>query len=115
MNRLLIVALAAVSMTSAAANAASQLKGHELATEAKITLAQARLIALQARPGKISDQELEKESGGSGLRYSFDVRSHGKEFEVGVDAMTGKVLENGSESLAKEAQEAVGKVTQGKH
>ena len=115
MNRLLIVALAAVSMSAAAANAASQLKGHELSAEAKITLAQARLIALQARPGKISDQELEKESGGSGLRYSFDVKSHGKEFEVGVDAMTGKVLENGSESLAKEAQEAVGKVTPGKH
>ena len=118
MNRLLIVALAAASMTAAGANAATPaapLKGHELSAQAKITLAQARLIALQARPGKIADQELEKESGGSGLRYSFDVRSHGKEFEVGVDAMTGKVLENGSETLAKEAQEAVGKVTPGKH
>ena len=41
MNRLLIVAVAAVSMTAAAANAASQLKGHELAAQAKITLAQA--------------------------------------------------------------------------
>ena len=118
MNRLLIVALAAVSMTTASANAAATaapLKGHELSAQAKITLAQAKLIALQARPGKITDLELEKESGGSGLRYSFDVKSHGKEFEVGVDAVTGKVLENGSESLAKEAQEAVGKVTPGKH
>lgn len=118
MNRLLIVTLAAVSMMAVAANAAgpaAPLKGRELSAQAKITLSQARLIALRARPGKIGDQELEKESGGSGLRYSFDVKSQGKEFEVGVDAMTGKVLENGSESLAKEAQEAVGKVTPGKH
>jgi uncharacterized membrane protein YkoI len=118
MNRLLIVALAAVSMTAASANAATPaapLKGHELSAQAKITLIQARAIAIKSRPGKIADEELEKEGGGSGLRYSFDVRSHGKEFEVGVDAMTGQVLENGSENLAREAQEAVGKVIPGKH
>lgn len=80
--------------------------GHELAGKARITLAQARAAALKARPGKIVDQELEKEGGGSGLRYSFDVRSHGKTIEVGIDAMTGKVLENGAESAAKEASEA---------
>jgi uncharacterized membrane protein YkoI len=85
------------------------LKGHQLAAQAKITLAQARAIALKARPGKITDEELEKEGGGSGLRYSFDVVSHGKTVEVGVDAMTGKVLENGSESAAKEAKEAGGR------
>ena len=64
---------------------------------AKVTLAQARSTALKARPGKITDQELEKESGGTGLRYSFDIKSNGKTFEVGVDARTGKVLENGRE------------------
>jgi uncharacterized membrane protein YkoI len=45
----------------------------------------------------ITDQELEKESGGTGLRYSFDIKSKGKIFEVGVDARTGKVLENDAE------------------
>ncbi|WP_293457028.1 PepSY domain-containing protein [Phenylobacterium sp.] len=80
--------------------------GHELAAGAKLSLAQARAIALKARPGKIVDQELEKESGGSGLRYAFDVKSHATTFEVGVDAMTGKVLENARESPAKEAAEA---------
>jgi uncharacterized membrane protein YkoI len=118
MNRLLIAALAAVSMTAASANAATAgapLKGHELSPQTKITLVEARVIALKARPGKITAEELEKEAGGTGLRYSFDVKSHGKEFEVGVDAVTGKVLENGSESLVKEAKEAVGKVTPGKH
>lgn len=80
-------------------------KGHELAGGAKISLAQARTLALKARPGRITDQELEKEGGGSGLRYSFDVLSHGKTVEVGIDAVTGKVLENGTESPAQEARE----------
>ncbi len=60
---------------------------------------------MKARPGRIVDQELEKEGGGSRLRYSFDIISHGKTIEVGIDAMTGAVLENGAESRAKEAKE----------
>jgi hypothetical protein len=51
-------------------------------------------IALKAHPGRITDQELENEGGGSGLRYSFDIVSGGKTFEVGVDAASGAVLEN---------------------
>lgn len=62
--------------------------------QARISRDQARKIALKAFPGKIISEELEHERGGSGLRYSFDIR-HGKVVhEVGVDAMTGKVLEN---------------------
>ena len=71
--------------------------GSALAPQAKIGLAQAEAIALRARPGRITDKELEKEAGGSGLRYSFDVTSGGVVYEVGVDARTGKVLENGRE------------------
>jgi uncharacterized membrane protein YkoI len=71
--------------------------GHELASSAKVGMAQARATALKARPGVITDQELEKEAGGSGLRYSFDIKSGGKTFEVGIDARTGAVLENGAE------------------
>jgi uncharacterized membrane protein YkoI len=40
------------------------------------------------------DEELEKEKGGSGLRYSFDIKNGGVTHEVGVDAKTGKLLEN---------------------
>ena len=66
--------------------------------KAKISLHQARTIALKAYPGKIIKEELEHERGGSGLRYSFDMR-HGKQWrEVGVDAVTGRVLENRHES-----------------
>ena len=57
----------------------------------------AKAIALKAHPGKMTDAELENEGGGSGLRYSFDIKSRGKTFEVGVGAMTGKVLENKKE------------------
>jgi uncharacterized membrane protein YkoI len=71
--------------------------GEQFAKEAKVTLDQARAIVAKARPGQITDQELEKEGGGSGLRYSFDVKSKGKTFEIGVDAKTGKVLENKAE------------------
>lgn len=71
--------------------------GAKLLPMAKVSLAQARKSAIAAHPGVITDQELEKESGGTGLRYSFDIRSKGKTFEVGVDARTGKVLENKAE------------------
>jgi uncharacterized membrane protein YkoI len=73
--------------------------GQELAHQAKVTLEQARSIALQARPGRITDQELEKEKGGSGLRYSFDIASREVTYEVGVDAKTGKLLENAPEGV----------------
>ena len=90
---------AAVSLgaTGAVAANASHFSGSNLLPLAKVTLAQARLTALAARPGQITDQELEKERGGTGLRYSFDIKSKGKTFEVGVDARTGKVLENDGE------------------
>src|SRR5580700_8416281 len=71
--------------------------GEELAKYAKFTLPEARAIALKAFPGKITDEELEKEKGGSGLRYSFDIKNGGRTHEVGVDAKTGKLLENSAE------------------
>jgi uncharacterized membrane protein YkoI len=68
-----------------------------VAHKAKISLSQARALARKAYPGKIMSEELERERGGSGLRYSFDMR-HGKHWrEVGVDAMTGRILENSHE------------------
>jgi len=78
---------------------ASAYTGEELAKDAKVTLSEARAIALKAFPGKITDEELEKEKGGSGLRYSFDIKNGGVIHEVGVDAKTGKLLENRVEGL----------------
>jgi len=76
------------------ASVVSAYTGEELA---KVTLSEARAIALKAFPGKITDEELEKEKGGSGLRYSFDIENGGMTHEVGIDAKTGKVLENSVE------------------
>jgi uncharacterized membrane protein YkoI len=69
---------------------------HDLVERARISISQARHIAQQAYPGKIMKEELEREGGS--LRYSFDMR-RGKHWrEVGVDAITGKVLENTAEA-----------------
>ncbi len=81
----------------AGALSAQAYTGEALAKHAKVTMAEARVIALKAHPGKITDEELEKEAGGSGLRYSFDIRVGKVTQEVGVDARTGVVLENKAE------------------
>jgi uncharacterized membrane protein YkoI len=71
--------------------------GQELSKQAKVSITEARAIALKAHPGKITDEELEKEKRGTGLRYSFDIQRGAVTQEVGVDAQTGKVLENKKE------------------
>lgn len=91
----LTVLLSLIAM-GGAANALAY-TGQKFEHEAKVGIEQARVIALKAHPGKITDEELEKENGGSGLRYSFDIKNGKVTQEVGVDAMTGKVLENAPE------------------
>ncbi|MEO6717831.1 MAG: PepSY domain-containing protein [Novosphingobium sp.] len=96
------IALASVSLLAALGTTPLLAKSHgfvgqNLAHLAHVTMPQARGIALHARPGRITDQELEREAGGSGLRYSFDITSAGHKFEVGVDAANGAVLENVAE------------------
>ena len=99
MRKVLCFAAAVVLGTTGAYAAASpsHFAGSNLLPLAKVSLAQARSTALAARAGQITDQELEREGGGTGLRYSFDIKSDGKTFEVGVDARTGKVLANKAE------------------
>ncbi len=96
--RTLILGVGMIAAVSTGiANAATSLKGAELMPMAKISLDTATANALKARPGTVTDRELEKERGGSGLRYSFDITSAAGNYEVGVDARTGKVLENKAE------------------
>ncbi|MDQ2663787.1 MAG: PepSY domain-containing protein [Candidatus Eremiobacteraeota bacterium] len=96
MNKLSLAGLTLVFGASTVLAAAAY-PGHQLASKAKVTIAAAHTIALKAVPGKIVAEELENEKGASGLRYSFDIRLSGKTHEVGVDAITGKVLENAIE------------------
>ncbi len=61
------------------------------AKEAKITMTQARAIALKRIPGTITEEDLEKERGV--LQYSFDIKAaDGKIYDVEIDAKSGKVL-----------------------
>ena len=89
-SRLLAAGLAATLL--AGAYPALAYDGQALAPQAKITIEEARSIALKAHPGTIADEELEKEGGG--LRYSFDIKSGAATQEIGVDAATGQVVEN---------------------
>lgn len=88
-----ILLIGALSIATAALTA-NAYAGEALAKSAKVTIVEARVIALKAHPGKIVDEELEKEGGGTGLRYSFDILKDKVTQEVGVDAQTGKVLED---------------------
>jgi uncharacterized membrane protein YkoI len=90
-----VMAAGALAFAAFTASAASP---QALATQAKVQMPQARQIALKAYPGKIVKEELEKEGGGSGLRYSFDIKNASGTHEVGVDAKTGAVLENSVEN-----------------
>jgi len=62
------------------------------AKRAKISMEEARAIALKKVSGVILEEELEKEDGK--LMYSFDIRDqNGKVFDVEIDAITGEVLQ----------------------
>ena len=92
-----VVAVGVASLLLAVAFAAQAYTGETLAKHAKVSITEARVISLNAHPGKITDEELENEPGGSGMRYSFDIAQGKVIQEVGVDAQTGAVLENKAE------------------
>ncbi|URW74861.1 PepSY domain-containing protein [Sphingomonas donggukensis] len=63
-----------------------------LAAPAPIGMARARAIALKAAPGKVEKSEYEKEGGH--WRYSFEIRQGARIHEIGVDAMSSRIVEN---------------------
>lgn len=97
MTKLQIITLGAGVAALATTGAAPAYPGQNLAPHAKVSIVKARAIALHAVPGKLVSEELETEKGGSGLRYTFDVKTATGTREVGVDARTGAVLENAEE------------------
>jgi uncharacterized membrane protein YkoI len=89
------IAAAALVLSAFAATAA---------TKPKITMEQARSIALKRAPGKVKTEELEKEHGK--LIYSFDIATSANAItEVNVDALNGKIVAVQHENAAKEAAE----------
>lgn len=79
-------------ITIAAMLGALAMTAPAIAAPAKIGIAKARAIALKAAPGVVQKGEYEKEGGG--WRYSFDIRQGKRIHEIGVDAFTGKIVEN---------------------
>lgn len=78
----------------------------KLLAKAKVTRVEAEKTALAAVPNAtVKAAELEEEDGG--LRWSFDLKTPGtkKITEVGVDAVTGKIVENKVENEKDEAGE----------
>lgn len=94
-RHVVLAATAALMMTAPAYS--KPLDGHQYLKDAKVGLKAARATALKTYPGRIVTEELERENGGSGLRYSFDIRQANVTHEVGIDAKTGAVLENSVE------------------
>ena len=84
-----VLALTGAVVLSNAAEKEKTTKHHKL--KAKITEEQAKAAALAAKPGKVTEVELEKEDGV--VVYGIDITAEdGKMFDVTVDANTGKVL-----------------------
>jgi len=67
--------------------------------KAKITQDEAKKTALAKYPGEVVDSEFAVESDGS-ISYEFDIKTvNGKEIEVEIDAVTGKLSEDPEEEI----------------
>ncbi len=96
-NKITLPVIGLIALGASGAALASNMSAPNPA-DAKITMQDALTKATALVPGgQVRQGELETEHGGSGLRYSFDIRTAQGNHEVGIDAMTGAVLENGLE------------------
>ena len=69
----------------------------EYAELVKVSLANARQIALEAYPGYIREIEYEIEANGQPV-YEFDIiRTEGSEIKIEIDATTGEIIESNKE------------------
>lgn len=103
-----IILMAGVSLAAAAPKTRQENNEAQeqarLQRQAKITMEQAKDVALKRSPGNIESSELEREHGK--LVYSFDIRnSKGTIDEVQVSAITGKVVRVEHENKRQEAEE----------
>ena len=107
-TRSILITLAAVALSGFAmqARAQDEKPSAALLARAKISKEEAQKIALGAvLNAKVKSSELEDEDGS--LRWSFDLTTPDskKIIEVGVDAITGKIVENKVEDEKDEAKE----------
>ena len=71
----------------------------EFKAKAKVTQAEAKATALTKFPGEVVESEFSIESNGN-PSYEFDIKTKdGKEMEVEIDAITGKLEEDSEEEI----------------
>lgn len=87
-----------------AALCASTLPIYASAPKTRLSMDDAKTIALTKEPGSVKSGELEHEKGR--WIYSFDIDHQAQTREVNVDANTGKVVEDSLDTPADEAREA---------
>lgn len=69
------------------------IKDPRFASKAKVSLEEAKKTALAAHPGEVIESETSIEADGT-ISYEFDIKTKdGKEIEVEVDAVSGKIIE----------------------
>ena len=73
-------------------------KGEKLSKAAKIPMEEARTIAVNRYPGDVTEEELKKAHGGSGLIYMFKIKDSVGVQLVSVDAKSGEILKYRMES-----------------
>ncbi|MCU1231832.1 MAG: peptidase [Acidobacteria bacterium] len=105
MKKSFAAAVGLIMIVGSSAFAAAPPAKENLQKEAKISMADARKIAMTKEPkGKVESEELEREHGK--LIYSFDIRNpKGTITEVAVSAIDGKIVSVEHENKAKEAAE----------
>jgi len=73
-------------------------KDPRFASKAKVSFDDAKKTALAAHPGEVIESETAIESNGD-ISYEFDIKTKdGKEIEVEVDAVSGKIIETEEET-----------------
>lgn len=70
------------------------------APKPKLSMDEARVLALKIAPGQVEKSDYEKEDGI--WRYSFDIAQGKQIHEIGIDAMTGKTVEDSIEKPGTE-------------
>lgn len=73
-------------------------KGEKLSKAAKIPIEEARAIAVKSYPGDVTEEELKRAHGGSGLIYMFKIKDSSGVQLVSIDAKTGAILKYRMES-----------------
>jgi hypothetical protein len=98
-----LLILSIVISLSTAANAETNEK--QIETVKKISIEQAKSIALKKSPGKIKSSEFENEGGQDVYSFDIELKNH-RINEVLVNAYSGKIVSSKLESAKEEAAEA---------